>query len=748
MSAHGATSAQASTNARGLTRQLLAVGAAAGRRSEAGRVRYAALFAATALMALALASLVVVHATYEGQAARGAARTPVFQEDVPGSPARATWSVAGDSVPGSGPFQVVFLTRLTEDAPLPPGLGSWPRPGEAVLSPALRDHHAAHDVTTRYGTAVGTIAAEGLQSPDELFAYVVPRVPATGANVRPVTGYGPAAGPAFYSVGQLDYAKPELLFLAMIGLVLLLPAAVLLTVAARTGAHTRDRRTALVAVLGATPRARAVLVLGDALRPVIAGTLLALVAVATVCVVDIRLPRTGHVLVAADPRGWWWALLLTVLAAAVAVLAVVVLMDATGGRRTAHTRVGGARRSPVKWAVACPLLLLLAVRGPDLFTPGTAAYVLTNWIGVAGTLATLPAAVAVLVSAGGSRLAQLGRRHGRPGQVIAGRRAATHPGPLARMTAGVVVAIGLLLQVVAWQGQLGRSAVAAQATVDRIGSSALVVEPRAATAGQLTAFVRSLPTEVAMVSLAFEPGRDRLTVRGRCPALLALKLECASAPSRLTSSPADPRLRELVGWVTGGRGEVSVVQTDPVTSLAEPEGKRFKQAVLVDRGAADLSVPQIKREAYRSFPMGAEVGTVGGTWLTNSKVNQHQGDWLTLFGLVGIAVLSAASGFAGLAEFLRHGRALAPMAVLTGNPRVYWSTAAHSILVPLALAGLVGTVVGSWLALPQTRAGASYLSHALLAGCAAAALLIGVGGWVWGARVSVRQALTWRPRGE
>ncbi len=196
----------------------------------------------------------------------------MFQEDVPGSAAHATWSVAGDSVPGSGPYQVVFLTRLTADAPLPPGLESWPRPGEAVLSPALRDHPAAKDITTRYGKTVGTIGAEGLQSPDELYAYVVPHVPAQGGNVRPITGYGPSVGPTFYTTGQQDYAKPEWTFLVVIGMLLVLPAAVLLTVAARTGSHSRDRRTALVEVLGATPRSRALIVVGEALRPVVAGT--------------------------------------------------------------------------------------------------------------------------------------------------------------------------------------------------------------------------------------------------------------------------------------------------------------------------------------------------------------------------------------------------------------------------------------------------------------------------------------------
>ncbi|MFZ3467508.1 ABC transporter permease, partial [Streptomyces sp. 4.24] len=191
---------------------------------------------------------------------------------------------------------------------------------------------------------------------------------------------------------------------------------------------------------------------------------------------------------------------------------------------------------------------------------------------------------------------------------------------------------------------------------------------------------------------------------------------------------------------------VSVEQGEPVTSLSDGTG--FTQTVLVSRTAADLSVPQIKRQAYQIFPMGAEVSTIGGEWLTSSKVNQLQGRWITLFGLVGITMLALSSGLAGLAEFLRNGRALAPVTTLAGNPRVYWSTAALSILMPLALAGIGGCVVGTWLAFPKTQGGASYITDDILISCATAVALIGVAAWVWGALVSVRQAAAWRPRGE
>ncbi|MFV2118551.1 ABC transporter permease [Streptomyces sp. Act-28] len=730
----------------GAARRMLAVGVAAGRRAEAGRIRFVALLSATLMLSLAVAALIATHATYQGQAARGDARTPVFQEDVPGSAAKALWSVAGDSVPGSGPFQVVFIAPLTDDAPLPPGLSAWPRSGEAALSPGLRNHPGAQGITERYGKVVATIGEEGLQSPDELFAYVVPTATPTGENVRPITGYGPDAGPVFYTVGQTDYAQPAWVFLAMVVLLGLLPAMVLLTVAARTGSHTRDRRTALVEVLGATPWNRSLIVVGEALVPVAAGTALALCAVGAASFTDLRLPWTGHVLVAGDIRGWWWAFLPALLTVTAVVLAVVVLADRPGERHTSSTRIRGRSRSLRSWALSCPLLLLVAVRGPELFPSGTAAFVMTNWVAAAGTLATLPAAVAVVMGLLGKRLAEAGRRYGLPGLIIAGRRTATHPGPLARMTAGVVVAIGLLLQVVAWQGQLGQHARAAQATVDRIGSTALVVQPRAATTEQLEAFDQILPAHISALSLTMDPEVNRLTLKGPCIALQALRLDCTPRPSTLTRAPTDQRLRELVGWNGGAEVTVNIQQGEPLTPSGDGDG--LSRTVLVSLDGKDISAAETKRQAYRIFSMGADVSTIGGEWLTSSRVNLLHGRWITLFGLAGIGMLAGAAALAGLAEFLRNGRALAPMTMLTGNHRVFWSTAALSILLPLALAGVAGCAVGTWLALPKTRGGASYITNDILISCATLATALGIAAWIWGAIVSVRTAIDWRPRGE
>ncbi|MFF3157573.1 ABC transporter permease [Streptomyces sp. NPDC057910] len=732
----------------GVIRHLVWVGLTAGRGAEAGRVRFIALTAATALLALGIAAMVVVHASYQGQAQRGTARHPVTQEDRPDLPTTALWSKATDSVAHGGSFSVVFITPLTADAPLPPGLDAWPAPGEVALSPGLRTRGAADGIDTRYGHAVGRIGVEGLQSPDELLAYVRPRAGLPVDEALNIVGYGMAPHAEVVRLGQLDDARPEWAFQTMPGLLVLLPVAVLLVVAARTGSRNRDRRTALVDALGGTSRARALIVLGEAGMPVLAGAVIATGVVGAFWVCDVRLPVTGFVVSAQDVRAHGRELALAVVTAAMAVVAASVVaarFTPTAG----SNRPTGARRSPMRWAALCPVFLLIAVLGPRLWAAGAPGNVLTNWAGAAGTLATLPAAIAVLNALLGRRMSRAGRRFGRPGLLVAGQRMATHPGPLARMTAGLVIALGLLVQIVAWQGLFGAEATAAQATVERIGSSALVVRPRSTTTPrQMAAFVRELPPTVEAVRMTNAPERFAVTLEGTCRGLTALQLPCRDKPVRVGGELKDQRAREIVEWSASGADSVTVRESaEPADAAASTPGE-VPLTVLVSVDGRELSVPALKQLAYRVLPQGLAIDTAGGEWLTTGQIKRGQGLWITCFGFVGILVLAGVSVISGTAEFLRNGRALAPISVLSGNRRIHWSTAAWSLLVPFVLAGFVGCVVGTWLAYPKTADGASCISGSFLLLCVLAVSVMGLLAWGWGAHVAARQAAEWRPRGD
>lgn len=99
-----------------------------------------------------------------------------------------------------------------------------------------------------------------------------------------------------------------------------------------------------------------------------------------------------------------------------------------------------------------------------------------------------------------------------------------------------------------------------------------------------------------------------------------------------------------------------------------------------------------------------------------------------------------------MAEFLRQGRALTSLSVLTGGLRVFRTSAAWTVLAPLALAGTAGTAVAAALAAPVTVSGKSYITGGLLLSTTGVVLLILL--WLWASHIAIRQTQSWRPSGD
>ncbi|MFF8844973.1 ABC transporter permease [Streptomyces sp. NPDC015127] len=636
----------------------------------------------------------------------------------------------------------------------------WPAPGEAVLSPALREAGADEGIDHRYGELTGTIQSSGLDEPTEWLAYVRPRegLSAEWPN-EVVTGFGPASGRLDAGLepgsGRQD-DKAEWMFQAAVAGMFVLPGLVLLVVAARTGAHARDRRTALVAALGGRRRDRALVAVGEAGHPVLFGALLGAAAVASALLYDIHVPYTDYVISSAYLReyGWWAGL--TPVAALLAVVAAAVVADLAQRRSTVGTRPHST--VPSAWlprlAALCPVMFFLAVRGPGLFGSESVWRILISWAGIAGTILTLPAAVAVLTAAAGRVLTRHAQAHGLAGTLVAGRRTSTYPGATARLVTGVTVALIVLMQAVAWQGLFGSQSAEAQRTLDRIGRSALVVGTNGkVSASDMTTFLNRLPDTEAALLLPPAGGPNSadspMTLYGGCAALAALHLPCPSETVRTSEVPQDPKLQEIIRWTTHGALILDIRRTDAreLAKRAASSGEDSRLIVLRPDGQ-DLSVPTIKRLSYEVFPRGAGARAPGEEHVTAGIPNRDQGRWSTLLGVAGIAVLAVAAGLSGMAEFLRHGRALAPLTVLIGGLRVFRTSAAWSVLAPLALAGLAGNVVAAGLAAPVNADGQSYITRELLWSASGIVLLVSVLMWLWAATVAVRQARAWRPRGD
>ncbi|GGX19683.1 hypothetical protein [Streptomyces chryseus] len=765
---------------RPLTRQLLRIGHTAGQGATGGQIRFVALACATLALAVTFAVMAATWATYEEREARGSARSPQLRamNSATGSP-QLLWKGTGDSI-GDRQFEVVHIAPLTTNAPLPPGLDHWPAPGEAVLSPALLAEGSGEGIRDRYGRYAGEIGADGLASPGERLAYVRPADGAlTKQNAYPVYGFGL---PAPWALGDLALVRPLPVFLSLLAVFLLLPAGLLTVVAARLGATGRDRRTALLGALGASRRQVALLSLGEAGRPVLLGTALAVPLAALGLLFDLRLPWTGYLVAAADLRAHAGVLTAGLLAAPVLVAAAVVCFHPPSGQGRSTRPLGGARSRLVKVAAGlCPLFLLILSWFPATAGRSEArtAMTLVLMAGIVGTLATLPAVIALLISAAGRAVAALGRRRGAPGTLLAGRWTVGRPGYLARLVAGVVIAVGLLCVVQVYPSMSSAFVQGARDARAELGFSMLTVEAQSASAERVDQWLRAVPpgtravgytstldpvdvgsadsgsggsesgsrsttgTAGATGSSSGDEIRLNAVLRGECPVLATLGLPCPRAEGASLDVPvssAAPAARRLLSGV-GPAGEVTVVRGSPTG------GEKGAVMVLVSSDGRDLPLYDLKRTARAQLGPLTAVDPLGQAWIGGAQLVADQLRWVPLLGTMGVVLVALSAALNNLAEIMRFARAIAPLSVLSGSRRVYAAVAAWTLMVPLCVAAVWGVIGGVWITLPFTvppRNGV--LPGATLA--LVVAVLVALSGVLAAiaARGAVREAERWRPQ--
>lgn len=726
--------------------QMLRIGRGAALTAEAGRIRTWLLAVAAFLLAAGLGVLVLAQSSFDGRAQRSQERAIDW---VPGARDAKLIAQPVTDMVGTTTFQVVWLVPLRADAPLPPGLDRWPKPGEAVLSPALAEAGAgtAERIDNRYGKSVGLIGAEGLQAPAELLAYARPAGGADDLDAESfkAAGFGGANASPFGEDANLP--PPEQFYGALAGLVFL-PVALLITVAARVGAVARDRRSRLLAVLGAGARARACFTVGEAAAPVLAGTLLAALALTPALLTDLPLPIVDFRLYRPDATAAVPGLIGALLAAPAALLATAVLLQPradgiqrSGARPTVRRgrlyRLGGIAFAPV---------LLVTVRGTELMADDMKLpfYVL----GTVLVFATLPAAVGMLCVGLGGQLARLGRRIGSSGSLIAGRRLATHPQATVRLVASLTLAIGLAAQAQLWGGVFGENAARALTTLDRIGSSVLTVDYPQSTK-RLAAFEQSLPDGVKSAVLRVATDDDTMESNARligsCEVLEALNTPCKSTPVPIPGGGSDVRLQELVSWST--YDTESVYAEQGTTAGWRTTDDTSVTLVLVNAAGQhqDLPIGQLKQLAYQHLGATANVTSVGSLYLGAVGGLETATRWIRLLAATGMFVVVLAAGLGAMGEFVRHGRELAPLGVLTGRRTVYRTTALWSLLLPSMLAVGIGALTSIWLAAPIQIDRPTVISVASLAPTTLAALCGGIVLTAWGARASIRSARDWRP---
>ncbi|MEV6563108.1 hypothetical protein [Streptomyces kronopolitis] len=738
-------------NRSSLTWQLLRMGKAAGKRTGGGRVRAIALLLATTVLALGLSAAAATFAAYDGVEHRTAARSLQFHDAFPTRPTVALAKADFDEIAGRQ-FSLVYVRPLSARSQLPPGVDHWPAPGEALLSAELARLLRSEGASHRYGKVIGTIGDEGLASPGERYAYVNPTDRQLDEKrAYPIVGFGDEGMPT----GDVRFIADRGKFLTALYLILL-PASVLALVAVRMGSAGRDTRTALVSALGGGRRHRALLHLGEAAAPVVAGALLGtLPPLSVMAVGNVRLPWIGYWLSSSDLQKWWAAIVLAGLGAAGVLLLLVCLVHRPAARRRSRsTRLVAHSSRAVHWAaLACPVLLFATVWGPAQLNPSHYADLRMKLYntGVVAVMATLPCAVAVGAAALGPQLARWSRRTGDAGALISGRHTAAHPGVTARLVAGVGIALVLVSQVQLKNAQFGENARAAQATANRVGHSVLLMHiadqlPRSRVAD----VIERLPSGVETFAV-YRPRRPGSAaparIQGPCQALRALRLTCSSQPMTVSSRSADQRLVETLRWVSPvvARFEVQRGPAIPGRSSAAPE-----KLVLVSSDGKDLPQAKIKQLLRDMLPVAsAGVDAPGAEWLVGARESVAHGRWIIFFGVPGVLIVALTVALANLAEFLRFSRKIAPLSVLTGKRKVYYSTAAWALLVPLLASIAISVIAASWLAAPQERAADGVaLSGNVLATMTGALTVLALLTWWWGARAAIRESGRWRPYGE
>lgn len=158
-----------------------------------------------------------------------------------------------DALITNGPYRgdtwtTVFVQTTRPDAPPPPGVPRFPRPGDTWVSPAVATAQANDPSAARRvpGRVVGVIGKAGLQSPDQFFVY-------SGASdklIRPIA----SAGWGSKASASSRPTVPRGPLIAILAALLGLPVLMLVRSTARLSAESRRRDLAALHLMGVSRR--------------------------------------------------------------------------------------------------------------------------------------------------------------------------------------------------------------------------------------------------------------------------------------------------------------------------------------------------------------------------------------------------------------------------------------------------------------------------------------------------------------
>ncbi|NKZ03691.1 FtsX-like permease family protein [Actinomadura latina] len=365
----------------------------------------------------------------------------------PGSPVAnpaAIEAMSTDYVQGR-PITVVELAALNGDAPRPPGMPRFPKPGETWTSPALArlmEDLPADRLARRFPPRAGTLGRAALVHPGELVAVV-----GRGAGDPVMTAprgrderLGTTGGPSRIARYETGASWSAGIYLALAGLASVLMAIPLLVfggAAARLTVARRDGRLAALRLVGATPGQVVAITTAEAVLTAAAGAVAGLLLYAAMIPMLIRITIAGG--------GWFAADLWPGFPAVAAVLAAVPVLvggsAVAGLRRVVVSPLGVARRETppglraVRIAALLAVVIAFAAVGGGLIDMGRTGLIVLLVFLVLAFLSINFAGPWVVALIG--RLTVAAAR--RPARLLAGRRLVDDPRSAWRTVAGIAL---------------------------------------------------------------------------------------------------------------------------------------------------------------------------------------------------------------------------------------------------------------------------------------------------------------------
>jgi hypothetical protein len=611
-------------------------------------------------------------------------------------------------------------------APKPPGVAALPRPGEMVVSPALRRLLASPEgalLKPRLNYRIaGTIAEPGLSGPNDYAFYLGSDRLTPGPDVTRIDHFGDST-----PSGEFD---PILLTLTVIVfVVLLLPVAVFTAAAVRFGGESRDRRLAAVRLVGADSRMTHRIAAGEALLSAAVGVVVGAVfffagrqLVEAVTLWDISV-------FAGDLRPSAAFGLLVALAVPASAVAVTLLAM----RRVVVEPLGVFRRSRGRqrrlwWRPIVPLLglaLLWPLLGGALRNGGT----VNEYQVGAGVTLLLIGVTTMLPWLVESAVRRLGR--GGLSWQLAVRRLQLDSATAARLVSGVAVAAaGTIALQMFFTGvqhhfvsSTGQDPNRAQVEATMVGVPATEVAARF----RATEGVRGA---VAVTEYYREGGPPLLV--GDCDALTQVVgvERCAEGDLFVARGAEDPQWTVPAGAhpVTprkdpGGNFHSGLFATPAAAKALSPGDRSRVFAYVRTDPASDDTVERVRNTAAAIDPK-TQVQVLQSTRTADRFSEIQRG---LLIGLVATLALIGASLLVSMVEQLQERRRLLAVLVAVGTRRatlgwsILWQTA-----VPVGLGLLLAAVVGGGVgaALLKMAGGPVRLNWSGIAGISGAAAAV------------------------